>query len=280
MEFYDPALTLPPHRLIVQAVGDADRCPEAAAAAAAVVARSGAPIINRPEAVAATGRVENARRLAGIPGLRTARTQLYPRRIIDAPDAAERLLQDGFAFPLLLRAPGFHGGLHFERVETPAELAATVAALPGAALAAIEFLDARAGDGKIRKYRAVIVDGRLYPLHAAVSHRWKIHCFSADMAESAEHRAEDAAFLGDMARHVGPRAMHALEEICKTLALDYGGIDFGLDADGTVLLFEANATMVVPTPAADPRWSYRRAPAQRVAEAFHTMLLDRVAAAA
>ena len=41
----------------------------------------------------------------------------------------------------------------------------------------------------------MMIDGRLYPLHLAVSRRWKIHFFSADMSDSAEHRAEDRAFL-------------------------------------------------------------------------------------
>ncbi len=43
---------------------------------------------------------------------------------------------------------------------------------------------------------------------------------------------------------IGGRAIRALERIATELALDYGGIDFGIGPDGEVLLFEANATMV------------------------------------
>ncbi len=90
-----------------------------------------------------------------------------------------------------------------------------------------------------------MIDGALYPLHVAVSSQWKIHYFTADMADHPEHRAEDAEFLENMAGVLGPRGMAALAEIQSRLGLDYAGIDFGLSASGDILLFEANATMVV-----------------------------------
>ena len=105
-----------------------------------------------------------------------------------------------------------------------------VAGLPGAGLTAIQYLDSRGADGKVRKYRVMMIDGRLYPLHLAISSHWKIHYFTAEMAERAEHRAEDAEFLENMPGVLGPRAMAALEQIQAALGLDYAGIDFGLSA--------------------------------------------------
>ena len=95
------------------------------------------------------------------------------------------------------------------------------------------------------------------------------------MADNAEHRAEDAEFLENMSGVLGPLAMAALEEIQKTLGLDYGGIDFGINERGEVLLFEANATMVIPPPDADQRWDYRRAAVERISKAVEKMLMDR-----
>jgi tetratricopeptide (TPR) repeat protein len=275
VEFCGPDQALPPHHLVLQAIGDGDRCPGSLHLAAAIARRSSAPMINPTEAVLATGRAENAARLAGMPGLRTPRIRLYPRALLEAPDAAGQLGRDGFVFPLLLRAPGYHAGQHFQRVEAPEALPAALAVLPGDTLAALEFLDARGPDGLIRKYRAMFVDGRIFPLHAAVSTEWKVHYFSADMVESPANRAEDAAFLADMAGVLGMRALETLEQVRWALGLDYAGIDFGLAPDGTVLLFEANATMVVPQPAADPRWDYRRAPVQRIVDALRSMLVTR-----
>ena len=59
----------------------------------------------------------------------------------------------------------------------------------------MQYLDARGADGKTRKYRVMIIDGQTFPLHLAISSQWKIHYFTAEMAEHPEHRAEDAAFL-------------------------------------------------------------------------------------
>ena len=72
-----------------------------------------------------------------------------------------------------MRAPGFHTGLNFLRVESPDTLPAALAELPGEELTVMQYLDARSADGKFRKYRVMIVDGKLYPLHLAVSRQWK-----------------------------------------------------------------------------------------------------------
>ena len=119
----------------------------------------------------------------------------------------------------------------------------------------------------------MMIGGELYPLHLAISRDWKVHYFTADMLDEDAHRAEEAAFLGNMAGALGPRAMAALQAVADRLGLDYGGVDFGLSPDGEVLLFEANATMVVNPPAPDPRFDYRRAPTQRILAATKAMML-------
>jgi hypothetical protein len=124
----------------------------------------------------------------------------------------------------------------------------------------------------VRKYRVMMIGGELYPLHVAISSHWKIHYFTADMAERADHRAEDARFLENIPEVLGPRAMEALAHIQATLGLDYAGIDFGLSATGDLLLFEANATMVVNPPEPDERWAYRRPAVERIFAAVRRML--------
>jgi hypothetical protein len=148
------------------------------------------------------------------------------------------------------------------------------APLPGRELTVVQYLDARGPDGKVRKYR-MMIDGQIYRLHVAISTNWKIHYFTADMSDIPEHRAEDAEFLENMSRVLGPAGMTALQEVQKTLGLECAGIDFGLCAGREILLFEANATMVVNPPEPDPRWAYRREPVQRILDAARKMLLDR-----
>jgi hypothetical protein len=274
-EFLDANTILPPHQLVINSIGDADSAGAALAGAQALLAHTTAPVINAPGAVLATGRCEIARRLTGLPGVITAKTVTLSRELLAAPDALATLTRHGFAFPFLLRTPGFHGGEHFLRVDEPDGLAEALATLPGRDLMVIEYLDARGRDGKTRKYRVMMIDGRLYPLHAAISHQWKIHYFSAEMADSPEHRAEDAEFLENMTGVLGDQAISALKGIQTALGLDYGGIDFGLNERGEVLLFETNATMAVFPPAEDKHWDYRRPAVARICAAVHKMLMAR-----
>lgn len=274
-EFLDENACLSEHDLVVNAIGEADRCSYALAAAEALVQRTNAPVINLPSRVLATTRVENSRRLSKLPAVVTPRVDMRSRESLAIPEAAAALAQAGFGWPLLLRSPGYHTGEHFEKVEGPAQLAQTVAGLPGDELLVMQYLDTYAPDGSVRKYRVLIVEGQLYPLHLAVARNWKVHFMTADMADYPEHRAEDARFLEDMPAVLGPKVMTSLERVRDALALDYGGIDFGIDVRGRLVVWEANATMVAPSPPSDPRWDYRRPAIDRVHAAVGTMLLAR-----
>jgi hypothetical protein len=268
-EYYKPDLPLPPHALVFNAIGDADLCPEALAMAEQVTARTRAPVINPPAKVSLTGRADNARRLGAIAGVRTPYTRVVSRNRLAEATTME--------FPLLLRALGFHTGQHFVRVERPEDLADAAMALPGDSLLLIEYLDARGPDGMARKYRVMYIDGVIYPLHLAISADWKVHYFTAGMADDAGWRLEERRFLEDMPAILGANAMVALTRIGEMLDLDYMGIDFALTKDKSILLFEANATMVIVPPSPEPIWDYRRAAVARALGAAQGLLRGRLA---
>jgi glutathione synthase/RimK-type ligase-like ATP-grasp enzyme len=69
--------------------------------------------------------------------------------------------------------------------------------------------------------------------------------------------------------------MAALQRICDALGLDYAGVDFGLAANGHLLLFEANATMVIAVPDSSERWAYRRTGINRIIDAVVAMILQK-----
>jgi Tfp pilus assembly protein PilF len=280
-DYYDPEQPLPPHALIMNAIGDADLCAPALERAEALAARSTAHVINRPERVKVTGRAENARRMGAIPDVVAPRIEKRTRAGLQSdPDGLQSdrggHSDHALEFPLLLRSPGFHTGRHFVRVESREALAGALATLAGEELFAIEYLDARGPDGMARKYRVMFIDGVLYPLHLAVSSDWKVHYFSADMARNAAFREEERRFLRDMPGVLGPRAMRALERVRAALGVEYGGIDFALAPDGAVLLFEANATMAVVPPAPGEIWDYRRAAIDAALQAARRMLESRI----
>ena len=279
-DYLDPSLPLPPHQLIFNAVGDADLCEPALEAAVRLLARTSAPVINDPGAVMKTGRISNARRLRAVPGVVTPRTISIARDVLAGPDGGAAVAHHGFSFPLLLRSPGYHTGRNFILVEEAGELAAAAGGLPGNELLVIEYLDARGKDGNARKFRVMMIGGRIYPLHLAISSKWKVHYFTSDMADQPDHRLEEAKFLSDMPAALGDKAMAALARIEALLGLDYAGIDFGLGANGDLLLFEANATMVIAVPDTDERWSYRRAAISQIIDAVVAMIMRKSTEAA
>ncbi len=257
---------LPPHALIVNAIADADRGAEALRCAERITRDAQVAVVNPPRAVAETGRITNAARLAGLRG-------------VIAP-AARRWGEGaaGAAFPTILRAPGMHMGRGMIRVDDAGALAAAARSFADRDdLIAIDYVETRSPDGAWRKYRVLAIDGVLFPLHLAIAHRWDVHYFSAAMPERADYRAEEARFLADPRGVLGAPAWDALGRVCATLGLDYAGIDFAPAGDGRVVVFEANAAMTALRPDADARFAYRNAASDAVAAALERMFLRRSA---
>jgi hypothetical protein len=269
-EGYRSGMTLPEHDVVFNGIGDADRCRKSLERVRDILAGLQTKTINDPDRVLATGRAETAHRLNGIPGVLVPRTEAFARSGLTSDQLAAR----GWTFPLLLRAPGYQAGRYFERVDGPADFAGALARIPGERLFGIDFVDTRDADGCVRKYRVLFIGGRLFPVHLAISSAWKVHYFSADMGERADHREEEGRFLADPRGVLGAQATTALEAIGAVLDLDYGGIDFGLDATGRVVVFEANATMAVYPPAGEV-YAYRRPAYDAVIAAVRGLIAKR-----
>lgn len=243
-EYWNPARPLPPHDIIVNAVSDADAAWSAMDAAETLAGASGRPIINPPALLRQTGRQTVVERLKRLHGVETARIIRWSKTAL-CDNGLEMISGAGFTFPLLVRSIGHHTGRYFERVDDAGRLAGALSHMLGEQLWVLDWLETpHRGDTPYRKYRAMMVGGRLYPVHAAWSRDWKVHYFSR-AASLASQELHDR-FMQDMPGEVGPRAMEALEAIERELHLDYGGIDFDVLPDGAIRVFEANATMVVP----------------------------------
>jgi hypothetical protein len=263
-DYADPLAPLPRHDRVINAIGDADVAHVALANAVVMMESATGRVINHPDRVRRTGRRDLSGLCHGIDGL------VAP--LIHRMDRTSVLLAEGIDFPVLIRASGFHTGQYFTCVASPAELAPVLATMPGDEFFVIHLLDGRGPDGMVRKYRVMFIDGKIYPWHLAISSDWKVHYFTAAMAEQKSYRAEEQQFLNDMPNVLGRRAMTALGQLCRRLGLDYAGVDFGLAADGSVLAFEANASMTINDPPSGAIWDYRRSAVAVVQAAASRML--------
>ncbi|MBV8245432.1 MAG: tetratricopeptide repeat protein [Candidatus Eremiobacteraeota bacterium] len=253
VEYLDPKTPLPDYDVVLNAISDADRSASSLRDASLLLLANRRPVLNHPDAVLRTTRLDVAKRMRKVEGVVTPLAARFEKAALRA--GARRTLEAaGLRFPLLLRAPGFHTGEHFLRVEEIEALPEALDRLPGSEVLALSFLDGRSAGTAFRKYRVMTIGGALYPLHLAISSDWKVHYFTSQTAAVPAYRDEEAAFLRDMRAALGAPALRALEGIAREMGLDYGGIDFTIDGSGRVLLFEANATMIVRrVPSDDPR---------------------------
>ena len=198
-------------------------------------------VINRPEAVLRSTRDQVAKRLSGIDGLRVPRILRLRNPKAGAPLAA--VARGGLDFPLIVRHAGTHTGKIVGLVANAAELDAACAA-PGTYIL-IEYVDFRSEDGLYRKHRLWSFGGASIFRHLIISDDWNVHVSERTrfMLARDDLIAEEARLL-KQPDGAFPPLVHAVFDAMKArLGLDFFGLDFALDRDGRVILFEANATM-------------------------------------
>ncbi|MGH7189000.1 MAG: tetratricopeptide repeat protein [Acetobacteraceae bacterium] len=253
---------LPPYDLVFNGIGDADAAAATDAALQHFLAGCTRPVLNPPAAVARTRRDRLPELLSGI-------ADLVVPEVTRLDSAHPGPLN--VAFPILLRALGSHGGAGVRLIHSEAE--------PGLAIGTTRegsyltrFHPFASADGWHRKYRVIFIEGRPFPYHLALSRHWLVHYVTADMLSDAAKGEAERAFLEDPEAAIGEAAMAALAATGRRLALDFAGIDFSILPDGRVLVFEANATMLVhPEDEAGPL-AYRNDAVRRILGAFRTMV--------
>ena len=255
--------TLPRFDVVFNSIGDADFIPKLASDAAEALAKLGSKLLNRFDRVALTTRDNLANLLQTIPNVFVPTTI----RIGSAHAVAEAALPTELQGPVLLRPAGSHGGVGVTKLDKLGDAAADLK--PGSFLT--EYVDCRGADGWYRKYRAIFVGGKAFPYHLAISPQWLVHYWTAGMDFDPVRREEERAFLDHPADAIGHAAWAAITAIGQRLGLDYSGIDFGVLADGRVLVFEANATMLVH-PERDAMFAYRRPAIAAIQAAFTQMI--------
>ncbi|WP_181885504.1 ATP-grasp domain-containing protein [Trinickia dinghuensis] len=266
---------LPAYDLVLNAIGDPDIAEPLAERIAHFTQGCGRPVLNPPEAVARTHRHRTPGLLASVPDTLVPRCIRLDAMPASAEDLERQLTEAGIAYPLLMRPVATHGG---EKLELFGSIDALWPALAevGAPCYLTAYHDFRAADGCFRKYRIIYVDRRPYPYHLAISPHWMVHYFSAGMLDAPWKLDEERRFLADPRTALGSLAVEAIDAIGLRLDLDYGGIDFTVMPDGRVLVFEANATMLVHREKPNGPLAHKNPFIDRIAEAFERMQIRTV----
>jgi len=256
---------LPPFDVVFNGIGDPDLAAPTAEAVNRFVDRCAQRVLNDPRRVAMTSRDQTAALLDGLQHVVAPRTVRVSPAAGGGPPPA---LLEGFDGPVLLRPAGSHGGKGLRLLEG----AGALPALGGGDHYLTAFQDSRSADGLYRKYRMVFVDRRPYPYHLAVSAHWMVHHHTSGMEGRPERIAEEARFLADPEGAIGAKAMRAVTAIGERIGLDFCGLDFSVLPDGRVLVFEANATMLVHPEAPDGPFAHKNPHVERIIDAFQRLL--------
>lgn len=233
------------------------------------------PVLNRAERIAWMSRDGACALLKGIPDVIMPVTARISRAELEQIGSSRRSLAEFLEngeFPIIVRPVDSHAGQGLARLENAAAVVGYMSETKHAEFYIARFVDYRSRDGLFRKYRIVLIEGRPFICHMAISGHWMIHYLNAGMAESAEKRAEEAAFMADFDNGFALRHAVALSSINQRAGLDYLGIDCGETAEGELLIFEIDSCMIVH--AVDPvdLYPYKQPQMEKVFSAFVNML--------
>jgi tetratricopeptide (TPR) repeat protein len=253
--------------VVVNLVSDVDRSREALEHCAALTSALAKPLINPPARVLMTDRDSISRLLEPAEFCCVPSTRKYSRD--DLYDRIQNRSSD-IVFPVIIRVAGTHGGDDMQRVDGWPALTGFVSSVVGSQFYVTDYVDYWSADGFFRKYRFMFVGDRILPYHLAIGSDWKVHHASTDMVNHPWMQHEEQKFLDEPELTFGQNAYRALAAIRDRIGLDYFGVDCALCQDGRVVVFEANASMLVHS--RNGLFPYKNAAVLRIITAFHAML--------
>lgn len=262
--------------------------------ALAAVRWAGRPVINSPEAVADTTRQKTAELLRGIPGLRVPEIERYRIASAAAGDIVADI-ESRFGYPVILRH--CHAHMSADHQHSAADLAAVLAEdragahaaladLGAAQIYAIEYVPLRKKSGHFRKIRALLAEDEVVCAVPGFYSSWMVAGARRQATGMAFYRAhpetveESRRIVLEPESVLGSDCMRVLEAVRDRMPLDFFGIDFDVDDDGQVVLFEANAAMKLLKYRSDPEdIALPDAPSERIKAAFRRAVDRRIGAA-
>lgn len=263
---------LPDHDIAFFAIGEGNDHGPVLARMAQLLPGYGRPMMNRdPGLIGGLTRDGVSAMLADEPAILAPGTHRLDRRALRAIAAGEARLGDHLplgSFPLIIRPVGTHAGHGMERIANASALHAYLAAEQGDRFYIAPFIDYRGADGLFNKQRIVLIDGKPYPGHMALSDHWMVHYLSAGMAEDTSKRAVEAAWMEHFDSDFAQRHAAAFAALNRHIGLDYFGIDCAELPDGRLLVFELDVAMIVHDMDDHATFPYKARAMQRLFGAF------------
>jgi hypothetical protein len=231
------------------------------------------PVLNLPGRIARLSRDGACAVLGAVPGAHIPTTVRIDRHSLGRIGEGESLKKYfGGGFPVIVRPVDSHKGQGLAKLEDPVSVLDYMCDRPETFFYLSPFVDYHSADGQYRKYRIVLIKGRPFVCHMAISSHWMVHYMSADMTGSAAKRAEERQFMEDFDYSFAIRHRDAIAALDDRLQLDYVGFDCGEAPDGRLLVFEVDSGMTVHAMDGADTFPYKQVQMKKVFQAFREML--------
>ncbi len=212
----------------------------------AIAARLGLEVVNGVDATDLTTRENNFERLQGIDNLIFPKTVRFEFARGEQDAIAGRIEAD-FEFPVLIRSAGTHRASALGRADNAEELRKALPRFARWPCFVIQFHESRHPSGNFLMYRAAFIGGAFYPARMYLDGQWLVSGPAQRALSQTPIEAdpalqdEEKAWLADPEARIGGANMAALLAVNRVIGLDCYGIDFGIGADGRIIIFEANS---------------------------------------
>lgn len=234
------------------------------------------PVLNSPSRIALLSRDSACALLDDADGVVMPESVRVSRQTLEEIASQRQQLDsvlEHSGFPIIIRPVDSHAGRGLAKIEQIPALRDYLQSMTESEFYISPFVDYRSADGLFRKYRIVLIDGRPYICHLAISSHWMIHYLNAGMTESAEKRAEEARCFASFDTDFALRHAAALQTIYERMELDYLGIDCAETPTGELLIFEVDSNMIVHSFDPVEMFPYKQTQMQKVFAAFRSLLI-------
>lgn len=224
------------------------------------------PVVNKPDNIAQMARDSACELLTNIDEIEMPQTQRYLRA---------ELLSQPFDYPIIIRPVDSHAGHDLEKIESENALEHYLVRQNYDEFFVAKFVDYRNSDGLFRKYRVMLIAGKPFLAHLAISQNWMIHYLNAGMAEDAQKREEEARVMENFSTSFARKHDIAFQKVYQRTGLEYVGLDCSETQEGKLLIFEIDSCMIVH--AIDPidLFPYKLKHMEKLFSAFQKLLHDK-----
>jgi hypothetical protein len=274
--YVDGAMPLPPipdHDVAIVAIGEADDSHAVLASLDAVLETWPRPVLNRKvHVIIDLSRSAVSDLFAQSERVISPKTLRLPRQTLVAIATGKADLDPALSWPILVRPVGSHAGNNLEKITDPSALMTYLRGFTHSQAYVASFVDYASADGQFRKYRIALIGKRPYLCHLAISNHWMVHYLNAGMSDSQAKRDEEAQAMAHFDEAFALRHKAALDELCNQIDLDYFAIDCAETPDGKLLLFEADAAMIIHAMGEPDLFAYKRTQMKALFGAFQALL--------